>query len=140
MKRNARVYFFITSSLTSACTLDPAGRFWVVSLADPTSKCDITPSSTTAPKTIQTGRLADVTGNVTIAGVDSAAGDAYAVGFGGSGFVAANADASNSIAEISFDAPKLGSNAYQLKIQIADAGRVKMCSVSATSGDSRACD
>lgn len=140
MKRNARVYFFLTSSLTSGCVLGSDAKFWVVSLSSPIGKCNISPSATVDPKTIQTGRLADVTGNVSLAAVDSADDGAHTVGFNGSGFMAPNADASESVVGITLDAPKLGSNAHKLMVQISDAGRIKMCSLSATSGDAKACD
>lgn len=140
MKRNARVYFFLTSTLSSDCVLGSDSRFWVVSLAPPNGMCEVFPSPTIAPQIIQTGRLADVTGNITVNATDSANSAAYAVGFNGSGFVANNADASSSITNIDVDAPKMGTDAHQLRIQVSSSGRIKMCSIGADAGDARACD
>jgi type IV fimbrial biogenesis protein FimT len=140
MKRNIRVYFFLTSSLTSACALAADAKFWVVSMADPSGKCETAPSATINPRIIQIGRLADVTGNVSLTATDSVGDAAYAVGFNGSGFVAPNADSSESVVDFAFDVPKLGADAHKLRVQVADAGRVKMCSVGAVTGDAKACD
>lgn len=53
VRRNTTVRFQMTSDLTSACTLSSTGKNWVVSLADPSTKCDIAVSDTTAPQTLK---------------------------------------------------------------------------------------
>lgn len=53
VRRNQAVRFQFVSNLTSGCVLSAASLAWVVSLADPTSLCDIAPSETVAPQIIQ---------------------------------------------------------------------------------------
>ena len=56
LRRNATVRFQLTDSLTSSCALSGTGTNWIVSLSDPTGKCDIAPDPNpagTAPQTIQ---------------------------------------------------------------------------------------
>ena len=42
VRRNTRVRFQVTDTLTTACTLSTTGANWVVSLSDVTGACDIT--------------------------------------------------------------------------------------------------
>jgi len=53
VRRNTSVRFQLTDSLTSTCALSSVGKNWVVSLADPSGKCDIAVSDTTAPQTLK---------------------------------------------------------------------------------------
>jgi type IV fimbrial biogenesis protein FimT len=53
VRRNGLVRFQLVSGLTSSCAVSTSGVDWVVSLADPASKCDIAPSETVAPQTLQ---------------------------------------------------------------------------------------
>src|SRR5262249_36915501 len=53
LRRNAQVRFQLVDTLTSACALTNTGTNWVVSLNDPTGLCDVAPSDTVAPLTIQ---------------------------------------------------------------------------------------
>lgn len=60
VRRNTNVRFQLVSDLTSACTvqggimlLSPTPPSWVVSLDDPTGKCNIAPSDTADPRIIQ---------------------------------------------------------------------------------------
>ncbi len=53
VRRNGLVRFQLVSDLTSSCAVSTTGVDWVVSLAAPTSACDIAPSDTTAPQIIQ---------------------------------------------------------------------------------------
>ena len=45
VRRNTRVRFQMTDTLTTACTLSTTGANWVVSLSDVTGACDITGNS-----------------------------------------------------------------------------------------------
>lgn len=53
VRRNGMVRFQLVSNLTSSCAVSTTGVDWVVSQADPAGKCDIAPSETTSPQTIQ---------------------------------------------------------------------------------------
>jgi type IV fimbrial biogenesis protein FimT len=55
VRRNTAVRFQFTDTATNSCSLSATGRNWVISLDDPTGKCEVAPSETVAPQTIQKG-------------------------------------------------------------------------------------
>lgn len=67
VRRNALVRFSLVSNLTSTCVLNAGSLNWVVSLADPTGKCDVAPSPTAAPQTVQKHSGTEGSANVQIA-------------------------------------------------------------------------
>lgn len=67
IRRNAPVRFQFVTTLTSGCALSTSSLSWVVSLADPTSACDVAPSETTAPQIIQKQTAAEGMSNVVVA-------------------------------------------------------------------------
>jgi len=53
VRRNAPVRFQLVSNMTATCAVSASSGSWVVSLDDPAGQCEIAPSDTTAPRTIQ---------------------------------------------------------------------------------------
>jgi len=53
VRRNQPVRFQFVSDLTAGCALVSNSLAWVVSLADPSGACEVAPSETVAPQTIQ---------------------------------------------------------------------------------------
>lgn len=53
VRRNGLVRFQLVSSLAGTCAVSTTGVDWVVGLVAPTNACDIAPSDTVAPQTIQ---------------------------------------------------------------------------------------
>jgi type IV fimbrial biogenesis protein FimT len=138
MKRNARVYFSLVTTLDNNCAKSSSGLFWVVSRDDPDGACGTAVSSTVAPRILAMGQATDTSGKIAYNGTSGAAATNM-VGFNGNGFVAANPDASTSMNRIDVTTPNLNSTTL-LAVQVASAGRIKMCNVSAPAGDPRACD
>jgi type IV fimbrial biogenesis protein FimT len=130
--RNAVVRFQLTSTLDSSCTLSLTGTNWVVSLADPTSKCDVAPdpSGVTAPQTIQKKSGAESTPRAVI----SATG-ASVVYFNGFGRLSAmvSGSAVTNMTQIDISNTTGGTCAASggtmrcLRILISSGGNVKLC-------------
>lgn len=68
LRRNAPVQFALVDTLDSACTLSNKGANWIVSLNDPTGLCDVAPSDTNLPLTIQKHSGAEGSPNAVLQG------------------------------------------------------------------------
>ena len=66
IRRNGAVRFQLVNTLTSSCAIATSGTNWIVSLADPAGKCDIAPSETVAPQTLQAKAGTEGSQNVTV--------------------------------------------------------------------------
>jgi len=53
VRRNTTVGFSLVDTTTSDCALSTAGPNWIVSVDSPVGQCEVPPSDTTAPRTIQ---------------------------------------------------------------------------------------
>jgi type IV fimbrial biogenesis protein FimT len=53
LRRNRQVRFSLVDALDASCSVAATGRNWVVSIADPTSKCNASASETTDPFILQ---------------------------------------------------------------------------------------
>jgi type IV fimbrial biogenesis protein FimT len=53
LRRNRQVRFSLVDTLDATCSVAATGRNWVVSIADPTSKCNADASETTDPFILQ---------------------------------------------------------------------------------------
>lgn len=73
VRRNALVRFSLVSDLTSGCVLSTGSLNWIVSQADPTGKCDVAPSETTAPLTVQKKSGSEGSPNIAVAATGSSA-------------------------------------------------------------------
>jgi type IV fimbrial biogenesis protein FimT len=72
VRRNVSVRFQLTTTLDNTCALSTAGKNWVVSLEDATTKCGIAPDDAVSPKTIQVKSSQEGATNVTVAADASA--------------------------------------------------------------------
>lgn len=66
LRRNRQVRFNIVDTLDASCNLIATGGNWVVSMADPTGKCSVTPSETVDPFILQKRGGQEGTQNVAI--------------------------------------------------------------------------
>ena len=53
LRRNRPVRFNLVDTLDASCSLAPGGPHWVVSMADPSAKCNVDPSDTVDPFFVQ---------------------------------------------------------------------------------------
>jgi type IV fimbrial biogenesis protein FimT len=119
------VQFSLTNgSLTSACAVSLTGTDWVVSLADPTSKCDVAPSDTVDPMIVQKRGGQEGSANATVTATGSAS-----VTFNGLGRVTGYPvggiaiDVKNSSATCQ-DA---GGSIRCLRVAVSPSGAIRMC-------------
>lgn len=141
MKRNKVVTFWMvtppnTASPDGTCALSTGSAAWVVSLDEPTSKCDIPPSATVTPRIAEIygpGKAAD---GITITGVDADGNSASSVSFNGFG-----QRVGGGLAKIDL-AHAASTEVRPLRIEISTAGGIRMCDPRATAADAndaRAC-
>jgi type IV fimbrial biogenesis protein FimT len=130
MRRNTVVRFQLTTSLDSSCALAPAGKNWVVSLANPAGACEIAPSDTAAPQIIQKKSGDEGSQSAVVAATGSST-----LYFNGLGRLASPLGAAN-ITQINISNPTGGVCQHQdavngtmrcLRITISTGGQVKMC-------------
>ncbi|RYF35635.1 MAG: prepilin-type N-terminal cleavage/methylation domain-containing protein [Comamonadaceae bacterium] len=138
IKRNRPVTFWLVSPAVgipdASCALSSASGSWVVSLDDPSGKCDVAASDTTAPRTIE--RFGNTSSNITVAATGSGGVAANSVTFNGFGQPLAG---TTPITTINLDHQQSG--ARQLTVQISTGGGVRLCDRAFTAGssDPRAC-
>lgn len=126
VRRNASVRFQLVSTLTSACTVSTTGTHWIVSLADPAGLCNVAPSETTAPQTIQIRDGAETPK------AELTATGAALVTFTGTGRPSTGAayitqiDITNSAGGVC-EHVTAGSPMRCLRVIITSGGRIKMC-------------
>lgn len=122
LRRNAAVRFQFVSDLTAACALATNSLAWVVSLADPTVRCDVAPSDTTAPQIVQKQSAREGTANVIIATTGGSV-----VTFGGlgrpSGAQMTQIDISNS----SGTCEASGGTLRCMRVLISTGGQPRLC-------------
>lgn len=125
VRRNASVRFQLVSDLTSACALSASSLNWVVSLDSAAGKCDIAPSDTTAPRTIQSKSVLEGTRNVVV----SATGGSTIV------FNALGRVSTAGITQIDLSNPAGGACEHVvsdgpmrcLRVLVSAGGQVKLC-------------
>jgi type IV fimbrial biogenesis protein FimT len=125
LRRNQSVQFSLTDgSLGASCAVSLTGTDWVVSLADPTGKCDVTPSDTVDPMILQKRGGNEGSANATVTATGSAS-----VTFNGLGRVTGYPvggiliDVKNSTATCQ-DA---GGSIRCLRVAISPSGAIRMC-------------
>jgi type IV fimbrial biogenesis protein FimT len=125
LRRNRSVQFSLTDgSLGSGCAVSLTGTDWVVSLADPTGKCDIAASDTVDPMIVQKRGGQEGSANATVTATGSAS-----VTFNGLGRVTGYP-----VGGIAIDV-KNSSGACQdaggtircLRVAISPSGAIRMC-------------
>jgi len=155
VRRNTPVRFQLVSNLTSSCVLasdsltTPVSVSWVVSLADPTGKCDTKadPADPANPQIVQSRTSAEGSPNALATSVFVPSPPtaptpqaASTVTFAALGNVVANADASKSINKIDVTNIKVSPGATRpLRIVINSGGSTRMCDPSLAASDTRGC-
>jgi type IV fimbrial biogenesis protein FimT len=126
LRRNAPVRFQLVDTLTPACVLFDRGTNWIVSVNDPTGVCDVDPSDTADPLTIQKRSGADGTPNALVTATNGAAA-ATTVTFNGLGRVTgAGAITQIAVANSSGNCQPAGPMRC-LQLNISSGGQVRMC-------------
>jgi len=148
IRRNAPVRFQFVSDLGSTCSLSTNSLNWVVSLEDPTNKCDVLVDAAPPGPVIQSRAAAEGTPNAQIEITPpGGAPPSTAVTFGPLGGVAtSNSDGSLPMTKIKIfnpkagDCPDAGGSARCLNVVISGGGNVRMCDPAVTTaGDPRVC-
>ena len=120
LRRNRQVSFNLVDSLSAGCNLAANGKNWVVSLADPTGKCDVDASDTLDPFIVQKRSGDDGSPNVTINS------SASTVTFGGLG--AALGAVQIAVANPAGGACQSAAGPMRcLQINVSASGSVRMC-------------
>ncbi len=149
---NGPVRFQFVSDLTSSCALtnDPqTAPNWVVSLRDPTGKCDVKsdPSDPANPQIVQSRSNAEGSPNAFATAVfvpappaAAAALAATTVTFSSLGNVTANADGTPSIVRIDVTNTNIAADARRpLRIIVNPGGSTRLCDPALAATDPRGC-
>ena len=154
VRRNTPVRFQLVSDLTSSCVLSsdspttPVSVSWVVSLADPTGKCDTKadPDDPANPQIVQSRTSAEGSPNARATSVFVPAPAppapmqaASIVTFAALGNVVANADGSKSINKIDMTNINVTGATRPLRIIINSGGSTRMCDPSLAPPEPRGC-
>jgi type IV fimbrial biogenesis protein FimT len=140
LRRNRIVTFWMmapstAASLDSTCSLSSASASWVISMADPTGKCDVAPSPTVDPQIIETYGAGAGASGISVAGLASdGTTAATSVSFNGYG---QRVQTGTPLARI--DITHSQSGARRLEINISTGGSIRMCDRDVAAGDPRAC-
>jgi type IV fimbrial biogenesis protein FimT len=140
IRRNQIVSFWLVSATTgvldATCARSDTSPSWIVSMDDPSGKCDVAASTTVAPRTV-TSKAAGPNGEgVVIAGLDSAGTAASAVAFNGYG-QPVTGPGGTPISTI--DVTAAASGARRLRIVINTGGDLRMCDRDVGTSDPRKC-
>lgn len=149
VRANGAVRFQFVSNLTATCELANDSLNWVVSLADPTGKCDTKADSAdpSNPQIIQSRSSAEGSPNALVTAVFVPSPPAAAtpqaattVTFAALGNVIANADGTPSIVKIDVTNPNIAPDARRpLRIVINAGGSIRMCDPVLAASDPRGC-
>ncbi len=137
VRRNASVRFQLVTDLTSTCAPSTTGKNWVVSLDDPTGKCNIAPSDTVDPRIVQKLSGDEGARNVSV----TAIGASSAV-FNGLGRIVGTGITQMDFAHTTAICEHVDANgtARCLRILISAGGQAKMCDPKVTAAtDPRFC-
>lgn len=136
VRRNRTVNFQLVDSLTASCAISASAGNWVVSSSNPAGLCDLAPSDTSSPGTIQKRSTNEGSPNAVVAA------DQGTIAFNGLGR-ATNLAASP--ANINITNPSGGTCASAggrmrcLRVDVTTAGQVRMCDPALAAPDTRAC-
>ncbi len=141
VRTNRSVRFSLVGSpldptvLDNNCVLSSAGASWVVSLADPTTKCAADPDPVVAPMIIDKAARGSGALRVTVAAVDKDGVAANTVTFNSFGRVSDVAP----IATIAVDNDVLSGDYRRLQVLVGAGGVIRVCDVNAGATDPRKC-
>lgn len=138
LRRNQTVTFWLLNpgaakSFTSGCALSASHGSWIVSLQDPSGKCEVAISETTAPQALAKGLAADGAAGVTVSAINAEGEAARRVTFNSLG-QAVEADAITRI-QLSHDS----AGARTLRVVVGAGGSVRTCDTGVAANDPRAC-
>lgn len=134
LRRNSRVSFWMVTDLTAGCTLSGTGNSWVVSMANPTGKCQVASSETVAPQLIQSRSGNDSTGAVTLSAIGGGGGASSCVTFNGFGQVEDTCTGGGTpITQVQFTAATAGTKSLQ--VRVTPGGAIRMCNPAMTNAD-----
>lgn len=142
LRRNARVSFWLVSSIDSACALTATGTSWVVSIDDPAGACNASSSSTVAPRLIQSRLGSDGSAGIAINAVTGAATPSASscITFNGFGTVEpACPGGSAPIGRISITSTTSPETTRDLEVRVASGGSIRMCDPDVPSTDAAYC-
>lgn len=125
VRRNTSVRFQLVTDLTSSCALSTSGTSWIVSLDDPTGKCEVAPSDSTDPRTVQKQSGEEGARNVTV----TATGSSSAV-FNGIGRIVGTGISQMNFAHVTAvceHTDPVNGNARCLRIMVSTGGQLKLC-------------
>ncbi|SMC21123.1 type IV fimbrial biogenesis protein FimT [Andreprevotia lacus DSM 23236] len=140
LRQNRNVSFWLVSStdpknLDSSCTTSATGPSWMVSVNDPTGKCDITVSDSTDPMTVDKHAAGEGSLNTVLTSQPTSGADR--VTFNGLG---QRISGSNQYTQINIALNNASSDDRPMRIEIGTGGLIRMCDPSVTaSTDSRRC-
>lgn len=143
VRRNQSITFWMVTTadpkvLSDDCTTNATGGSWVVSVADPTSKCSVAPSTTTDPQIVAARAVGNGGDGVSVSAKQSDGNTAAtSVTFNAFGQVANGTP----IRQITVnDGGDASSTRRKYKIMISTGGRSLVCDEAVTTpGDTRAC-
>jgi type IV fimbrial biogenesis protein FimT len=137
VRRNTVVRFQFVNNFTNSCALSNNSGNWIVSQDDPAGNCNVAPSDTVAPRTIQFKSAIEGSTDVTISATNSTGAASTFVAFNGLGRVTATTQ----IARIDVDSSVLAAaDSRDLRILITPGGQVRMCDPNVSSAsDPRYC-
>jgi len=133
LRRNRQVRFNIVDTLDASCNLIATGGSWVVSMADPTGKCDVDPSDATDPFIVQKRGGQEGTQNIAI---DASASSVFFNGLG----------SASGVLQVAVTNPSGGycqsaaGPMRCLQVNVSSSGSVRMCDPAVTDAtDPRKC-
>ncbi|TFY97035.1 GspH/FimT family pseudopilin [Ramlibacter humi] len=136
--RNQNVSFRLMTSptgrLDSSCATASTSASWMVSVDDPTGKCDATTPSV-APRIIAAADAGDGAAQVSVSAKSSSAAAADTVTFDPAGRVVGST--TGAIATIAISAAGGGARRYE--VRISPVGSVRLCEPDLAASDVRAC-
>lgn len=128
LRRNENVTLWIVDSTDASCALSSGGRAWVVSLDNPAGACDAAPSTSAAPRLVQS-RPANESGSaVTVASVNSGGMLANCISFNGFGRPLLSCPGGAlPLARVSLSAAGATAVTRALRVQVTSGGATRMC-------------
>lgn len=138
LRRNTNVTFWLVAdsnkALSNGCVRSVTGPSWVVSVADPSGKCGVAPSTTEDPMLIDSWSAAEGGRGVQVEALDANSGAQGSVTFNSLGQVQATG---NPIARIAISNATPGTRS--LRVQVDMGGSIRLCDPNVDAADPRRC-
>lgn len=139
VRSNQNVRFTLVSladarNMDSSCAASASGRSWVVSIDAPDGSCGNAPSTTAAPRIIETHAGGDGGLNAVVAAAAADGSAATTLVFNGFGRLSG----ASPIAMVNLSSASDG-DYRSLRIVISNAGAVRLCDTAVDAGDPRSC-